>query len=243
MAAREPEAHELAEQSLALAEETGDKLAQSGALGTLGELAVAVGDHAKAATYFERGLELRRALGDKRLVANSLLALGRVEILLGALDRSAALLEEALTLARSVKDTWSISVALANLGRVELLRGEPALASALFEDGLRIARERNDRRTAADLVQGLAAADALQGKQADAARLAGAADMLRASTGAAVSPVEAMVDERFLAPVRASLGEGYQAQYTLGNRLDVTEAFAAGDERRSASTVASPAAS
>jgi hypothetical protein len=67
--------------------------------------------------------------------------------------------------------------------------------------------------------------------------------MLRGSTGAAVSPIEALVDERFLAPVRASLGEGYEAQYTLGKRLDVAEALAAGEQPRSARTVASPAAS
>src|SRR5581483_5886365 len=102
----------LAQRSLALAEAAGDKLTQSGALGTLAELAAAAGDYVGSAALFERGLELRRALGDKRLVANSLLGLGRVELLRGDSERAAGFLDEALALARSVKDTWSVSVAL-----------------------------------------------------------------------------------------------------------------------------------
>jgi non-specific serine/threonine protein kinase len=170
MAAGREDAHELAGRSLALAEQNDDKLTQSGALGTLAELASAAGDYPESAMFFERGLELRRALGDKRLVANSLLGLGRVELLIGNVDRAARYLDEALTLARSVKDTWSISVALANLARLKLLAGEAAAAHGLFQDGLRLARERNDRRTAADLVQGLAAAAALERRLEDAAR-------------------------------------------------------------------------
>src|SRR5581483_3881471 len=172
MAARDPGARELAERSLALAEAAGDKLTQSGALGTLAELAAAAGDYVGSAALFERGLELRRALGG-------------VELLRGDSERAAGFLDEALALARSVKDTWSVSVALASLGRLQLLAAEPVAARNLFLDGLRIARERNDKRTAADLVQGLAAAAALEGASDDAARLAGAADLLRSTTGAA----------------------------------------------------------
>jgi len=238
MAARDPGARELAERSLALAEAAGDKLTQSGALGTLAELAAAAGDYVGSAALFERGLELRRALGDKRLVANSLLGLGRVELLRGDSERAAGFLDEALALARSVKDTWSVSVALASLGRLQLLAAEPVAARNLLLDGLRIARERNDKRTAADLVQGLAAAAALEGASDDAARLAGAADLLRSTTGAAPLPLEVLIDERFLAPVRASLGEGYEAAYARGRGLDVHEAMM--PPPRSATTIVTP---
>src|SRR5579862_1632693 len=238
MAAHDERARELAGRSLELAEAADDKLTQSGALGTLAELATAAGEYAEAAVLFDRGLELRRALGDKRLVANSLLGLGRVELLRADVERAAALLDESLGLARSVKDTWSISVALTNLGRLQLLAGEPAAARNLFTDGLRVARERNDRRTAAELAQGLAAAAALEGAREDAARLAGAADLLRSTTGAAASPLETLVDERFLAPVRASLGERYAPLHAGGRSLEVYEAMI--PPARSAATVVSP---
>jgi len=232
------EARGLAEQSLSLAQAAGDTLTESGALGTLGELAARTGDYAEAVQLYERGLELRRARGDRRLIANSLLALGRMALLQGDYDGATALLEEGLAHARAVKDTWSVSVVLANLGRVKLLRDDPAGARLFLADGLRLARDRNDRRVAAELVQALAAVMVREGREADAARLAGAADALRESTGAAQSPAELLIVERFLAAVR-----GLEAERTSGRRLGIDEALdLAGAPGRpsSAETVASP---
>ena len=244
MAAGDDDASGLAEQSIELAQAADDKLTESGALGTLAELAARAGDYAEAVRLYERGLELRRALGDRRLVANSLSSLGRVDLLQGDYDRAAALLEEGLVLARAVKDTWSVSVVLTNLGRVRLLRDDASAARGLFADGLRLARDRNDRRVAAELVQGLAAVLAREGRQAEAARLLGAADALRETTGAALSPAEVLIGERFLAPVRASLGDAaFDAEQTSGRRLGIDDvlAFAAAPGRPAvAETVTSP---
>ena len=183
----------LAEQSIELAQAAGDKLTESGALGTLAELAAADGDYAEAVRLYERGLELRRALGDRRLVANSLLSLGRDRAAAAASTTAAPRCSrKALVLARAVKDTWSVSVVLANLGRVRLLRDDAGAARGLLLDGLRLARDRNDRRVAAELVQGLAAVLASEGRQAESVRLLGAADALRETTGAALSPAEVL---------------------------------------------------
>jgi tetratricopeptide (TPR) repeat protein len=238
MAAGDARAADLAEQSLGLAEAEGDVLTQSGALGTLGELAAVAGDYGEAASLYQRGLELRRALGDRRLIANSLLGLGRIDLVRGELDQATALLEEGLALARAVKDTWSISVVAANLGRVHLLRDDDAAARDLFVDGLRIARERNDRRVAAELLQGLAAVLAHEGRTADAARLLGAADAQREATGAVPSPAELLVAERFLAPLGLPDFEG---DLSAGRRLDLDAAFdlAAAQGRKGAETVVS----
>ena len=224
MASGDAGARELAERSLALAEESGDKLTESGALGTLAELAA---EPAEAVRLLERGLDLRRAIGDKRLVANSLLALGRTDMLRGDYDRATTLLEESLALAQAVKDTWSISVALLNLGRVRLCAADAVSARVLVEDGLRLAHERNDRRVEAELVQALAAVVALEGRPADAARLLGAAEALRESTGAAASPAETMVVALFLSPVRESLGESvFDAHLAGGRSMGTDEAVA-----------------
>ena len=244
MAAGEDDARGLAEQSIELAQAAGDKLTESGALGTLAELAAAAGDYAESVRLYEGGLELRRAIGDRRLVANSLLSLGRVDLLQGEYDRATALLEEGLALARAVKDTWSVSVVLANLGRVRLLRDDAAGARGFLLDGLRLARERNDRRVAAELVQGLAAVLARDGRQVDGARLVGAADALRETTGAALSPSEALIGERFLSPLRESLGEAaFDTERTGGRRLGIDEALelaAAPGRPAVAETVTSP---
>jgi predicted ATPase len=222
MASGDGDARGLAEGSLTLARESGDTLTESGALGTLAELAAAAGDYDQAIRLLERGLELRRARGDKRLIANSLLALGRVDLLRGDDERAGTLLEESLSLARAVKDTWGISVALLNLGRVRLCAGDAPSARAELEDGLALARERGDRRVEAELVQGLAAVLALEQRAAEAVRLLGAADALRESTGAAASPAEAMVAARFLSPLRESMGgSAFDAELAAGRATGV----------------------
>ena len=226
MASGGADASDLAERSLALASMSGDGLTESGALGTLAELAAAAGDYDAAIRLLERGLALRRALGDTRLVANSLLMLGRMELLRGELDRATMLLEESLVLARAVKDTWSSSVALANLGRVRLCQSDAAGARSLFEEGLGVVLERNDRRVTAELLQGLAAVVALEGRPADAASVLGAAEAIRESTGGTPSPAETMIATRFLASLRESLGEeGFDAQVMTGRTLGIDAAL------------------
>jgi predicted ATPase len=239
------DARRLAEESSRLAEESNDKLTASGALGTLAELAAAAGEYADAIALYERGLQLRRALGDKRLVANSLLGMGRAELLRGDCERATALLEESLAQARLVKDTWLMSAALGNIGAVELCSGDSGRARELFGEGLRLATERRDRRVVAELVRNVAAACALEGRPAEAARLLGAADALRETTGAAAMPTETMIEERFLDSLGASLGDtAYGAALRNGRSLapeDATALALAVASARRAETVVSPA--
>jgi predicted ATPase/RsiW-degrading membrane proteinase PrsW (M82 family) len=126
---REDEARTNAESALRLASAHDDKIAASGALNVLAEIASKNGDGSEK-DLFEQGLALRRELGDERLIANSLLLLGRV-------DRDEARFVEALDLARRLEDSWTTSVALLRLGEV---RGD----RALIEEALTIARERGD---------------------------------------------------------------------------------------------------
>jgi predicted ATPase/RsiW-degrading membrane proteinase PrsW (M82 family) len=126
---RAEEARTNAEGALRLASAHDDKVAASGALNVLAELAAKDGN-GNAAELFEQGLTLRRELGDERLIANSLLLLGRV-------DRNEQRFVEALELGRGLEDSWTTSVALLRLGEV---RGD----RELIEEALVIARERGD---------------------------------------------------------------------------------------------------
>jgi tetratricopeptide (TPR) repeat protein len=237
-------ARRLAEQSAALAETAGDKLTASGAMTTLADLAVWEEKGDEAIQLYERGLALRRALGDQRLVANSLVGLGRAHLLQGDYPRATALLEEGLTLARRVKDTWVASVALGNLARVLLCAdGDRTRVGTLLAEGLRLARDRNDRRLTAEWAQALAASCALEGRPEEAARLCASAEALRETTGAELYPAEAMIQEQFLAPIRADAGFAAALEKARALSADelitvVTEASPAGDSR----TVARPVA-
>jgi tetratricopeptide (TPR) repeat protein len=126
---RGEEARTNAEGALRLASAHDDKVAASGALNVLAELAAKDGN-GNVAELFEQGLALRRELGDERLIANSLLLLGRV-------DRNEHRFVEALELGRGLEDSWTTSVALLRLGEV---RGD----RELIEEALVIARERGD---------------------------------------------------------------------------------------------------
>jgi tetratricopeptide (TPR) repeat protein len=243
-AGRLDDASTLGEESIELATAAGDKLTASGAISTLAEVAAAKGDYAEAITLFERGLALRRGLGDKRLIANSLLRLGRAELAREDCDAATAFLDEGLALGRQVKDTWSISVAVTTLGLVQLqANGDPAAARGFLAEGLRLARDRSDKRVTAECVQGLAAAAAGEGRVADAARLFAGAETLREATGAALSPVEQAIQDRFLPRVGAELGdEGLKRERDAGRALTPEEvvALALASKPAAAQTVASP---
>ena len=227
MASGDDRARELAESSAELAEHAGDKLTASGAVTTLADLAVADGKGEEAIQLYERGLGLRRALGDQRLVANSLVGLGRAQMLQGDYPRATALLEEALTLARRVKDTWVASVALGNLARVLLCAdGDRGRAGVLLAEGMRLARDRNDRRLTAEWAQALAAARALEGRPGEAGRLSACADALRETTGAELYPAETMIQDLFLAPIRADAGFSAALETARGLSADELIALA-----------------
>jgi predicted ATPase/RsiW-degrading membrane proteinase PrsW (M82 family) len=138
---RTEEARANAEGALRLASVHDDKVAASGALNVLAELAAKDGN-GDATKLFEQGLALRRELGDERLIANSLL-------LLGTVDRNEERFVEALELARGLEDSWTTSVALLRLGEA---RGD----RALIEEALVIARERGDAALIAQAEQLLA---------------------------------------------------------------------------------------
>jgi non-specific serine/threonine protein kinase len=220
------EAAARSQQSLELARASGDTLTASGALNILAELASARGDSAEAALLLEESVALRRQLGDKRLIANSLLNLGRHALNDEQYDRATGLLNQGLALAQELRDTWSMSVALLNLARVHLYQGSREPAQALFAEALTLASDRGDARVGSECLQGLAAATASD--QAElGARLWGAADALLESTGAAPTPAEHAIAERFLPRLREELGEEpFAAATATGRSLTFDEAAA-----------------
>src|SRR5438128_1690961 len=111
------------------------------------------------------------------------------------------------------------------LAQAALHQGDRERAALLLTEGLTTARKRGDKRIAAECLHtagGLAAADA---DPARAARLWGAADALRESTGAAQSPAELAVDDEWLTDVRNRLGdEEYGRERSAGRELDLDAA-------------------
>lgn len=217
---------ELSKESLSLAERLGETGTASVALANLAEVAAAQGRYDQAAQLSDECLALRRRSGDRRNIANALLNLGRIELARGRKDPAERLLDEGLAIARELGDTWSIAVGLSSLGHLALRRGDYERAAELLVESLKISSERHDRRLSAECIAALSTVAALDGDHARAARLGGAAERLRATTGAIPSPLERSVEERH---------PGFEAERARGAAMSFEEAVADALIRRIAS--------
>ena len=131
----------LAEESLAIYREVGDRHGSASALIRLGNVATEVGDYATASGYLEESLMLWRELGDKHGIARALISSGWTVLRAGDYLLAKARLEEALTLSRELEDTRSMGFELAGLGEVALRQGEYQRATRLVEESLEMRRQ------------------------------------------------------------------------------------------------------
>jgi ATP/maltotriose-dependent transcriptional regulator MalT len=165
------------------------------------------GEPERASEALEEAVRLQRASGEVAGLSRSLLGLGIKAILQQDYERAASLHEEGLALARQAEDDFAINVALMQGALVSLSRGEHRRARALSEEGLALAwRLRMLHPTAAHLNISAALA-ASEGVAVRSARIWGAAETLRESIGAPISPVESSYYAPYNAAALAKLGE------------------------------------
>ena len=94
---------------------------------------------------------------------------------------------------------------LAILGRVAFAQHKYEQAAAWYKESLALRQESGEKDGFALALEGLAGIYGAQGEAKSAARLLGAAETLRESTGVAVSPMDRAFNERIIATVRAQL--------------------------------------
>ena len=93
-------------------------------------------------------------------------------------------------------------------------------------EALTAAQKRGDKRVSAECLQRAGGVAAAEGEVVRAARLWGAAEALRTSIGALLSPAERAIEAAWLQPVRAALGqESYEAEWDRGRRLELDQAI------------------
>jgi predicted ATPase/DNA-binding CsgD family transcriptional regulator len=129
-------ARQALEESLAVARDCGDRIAQCNALYDLGRTVAMGGDMAGARALMEEGLQLAGEIGSlgERLSFHRWLGevLGRT----GELDAAAWHLQASLDLAREADSPRWESYALSGLGAVVLRQGDVPRATALLEEAL-----------------------------------------------------------------------------------------------------------
>jgi predicted ATPase/class 3 adenylate cyclase len=136
----------LAQQSLALFRELGDRRGVALALDRLGMAAWRRGDFATARVLMEEDLALFKELGDQDRVAWSLFTLGLLNNKQGEYTRACALFEESLTLFRELGNKRGMAASLTQLaGTLFASQGNQDMIYPLLEEGLALDREVGDK--------------------------------------------------------------------------------------------------
>jgi len=190
----------------ALADEVGTDFDRARILFAAADVESRAGNHEAAAAMFEEGIGLVRNLGvPRRAWSWHLVNLGWITMQGGDLERAKALFEEYLA-ETSVKYPIGVGIARGNLGLVALYERDGVAAASHFRQALALARAPRPKLLIAEVLHGLAAVATLEGDLERAARLWGAADVLKRATSAPRTEPEEFIVETYLEPARAELG-------------------------------------
>jgi predicted ATPase/DNA-binding SARP family transcriptional activator/DNA-binding CsgD family transcriptional regulator len=215
----------LSEESLALSRELEDEAGAVAALSNLGWAALLGKDLGLASALSEEAVTLGRALGDAGGVARALLILGLAAVARGDHDRAVALHEESLEMAREAEDGLAMALSLGMGALSSLGRNDDRRARALCEEGLRLSLQPRVMNVTAFHLHASAALASSQGRLSRSARLWGAAESVRETIGATLSPVELHVYGPYINAARAGLDEAaWEEAWAEGKAMTVEEA-------------------
>jgi hypothetical protein len=203
---RREEAYRYACDALELADRAGDAQTRAWVLSTMSLVAPTVQD---VLSVGSQAVATHRAAGNQREVAAVESGIAYTALRHGADSAADTHAREALEAARDYGDPWALALAHGNAGLAALFNNAPGAAQRAFVSELRLSVDYGFQSEYAPLLNealsGLAAVAAAHGRDRTAATLSGAAE---AATPEGNDPAIARrLDERFLAPARARLGE------------------------------------
>lgn len=213
------------ESAVRLYDEMGDAEAEAEALYNLAFVPVMRGDNDEARRRFAAGEARARQLGRADLVALNLHALGIASAMAGDPEAGLALLEEAIGFFRDAGDQLWVGWTHAELGRVHSLLGQHEAARMAYLDALRqFAAVKNLPAIGATL-EGIAVLESSARRHRGAVRVLGAAEALRATTGASPPPGLTRVADVEVAARQAIGDEAFEETLAEGQRMTLDEAI------------------
>jgi tetratricopeptide (TPR) repeat protein len=223
---RHEEAQQRLEESLAIAQEIGDRSRVAATLQPLVWSALGRGDIATARGYSEQALALAQELGSKRDLAAAINMQAHIHRLEGNVDRAEPLYETVLAVGRELGDRDTIAVGLLNLAMVAIVRGSVDRAAKMLVDVIEIAEEIGSKSAGQSALEVSAALAAIRQDWQRAARFYGAAEANTFYTGI----VRDAADEAFLAPLivkvrNAQDEESFAAAKAGGRALSYEQAI------------------
>ncbi len=217
----------LAQQSLGLFREMGDKAGVASCLFLLSIIANDQGDRPQAVGLLEESLNLARQLEDEIAMTQRLLELQDMYTRLGELQRAAEYAQEGLTLARKHGNKTMIAFALGGLGDIARRRNDYLQATTLFQEALAIASAVEDPVSSSYILEAIALTLLGQGQAERAMQLMGAAEALRQAINAPLPPAYQADYAPSLALARASLGDAaFAAAWGEGRAMSFKQAVA-----------------
>jgi predicted ATPase/DNA-binding SARP family transcriptional activator len=217
----------LGEQSLELYRALDDREGIGRTVHLLAHSAAWQQQYGRAMALGEESLALARELGHARGI---IVSLGQAGALLGQggdYGRAAALLDEAQDLARRYGDETAQASLYETQSKLALARGEYDAAFTHATECLRIFRAYGTTDGVASGLRLLAVVSEAEGRPERAARLFGAADALRETTGGSLPPSDAVLYDQAAQRAGQSLGDAaFAAARAAGRTLSLEEAVA-----------------
>lgn len=190
----------LCHESLELFQAVGDQHGAAIALISLGMAASQQGDSERARSWYEKSLALFRTSGDSWHTAWVLNHLAHLMVRQGDFVAARCTAKESLELQRAAGDLWGIAMALGALGKIAQADNDMETAALRFSEGLRLVVEAGVEQAIPERLEDLAGVALSVGQPGRAARLGGAAEVLREIVG-----------------VRQTVGDG------IGGEIDLSE--------------------
>ncbi len=217
---------ELAERSLALSREAGDRKGMAWTLTSLAWVASGQGDGERALELSAESLALSRELGGAEPLGSMLLNSGYEFLVQGDQERATALIDEAAALYRKHGNKDKLRYVLLGVGWIALMRGGHNQAEDSFKESLVLSQEMGDKRTAAESLEGLACIFELRGEAERAARLFGAVEALREAVSYYQPLSQRVLREPYLSNARSRLGEAlWQTAFAEGQAMGLKDAI------------------
>jgi predicted ATPase/DNA-binding CsgD family transcriptional regulator len=215
------------EEVLGIQRALGDRLGMANTLFQLAEvLFFAQGNLTRARALLDESLAISRELSDNRHIAGTTCLLAEVLLEQGDVDAARSLAEEALRLFREREERPGVNWAINVLGRVAAAEKDYATAIILYQESLAIARSLVEKSFLLDSLEDVADTAAALGKFMWAARLWGAAEVLREAIMEYRPPVYQAHYERRVSAARTQLGdEAFSHAWNEGRTMPLDQAL------------------
>ena len=219
-------AEALLEEGLALVRESGSIRNTCNALSQLTYMAACRGDMERAKALGEESLAIAREAGDTSAASFASNFLAVTAMLGGDYERAQTLFEATLEMTRITGNRKGQATSLNNLGLVALCQGDNARATKLSSESLRLSEESLDHQLVTWSLDALAAVWGQRGYVGRAARLWGAAEVLREASDFSQPPDDKRVLEPFLEAARSRLDEAaFHAAWEEGRAMTEEQAI------------------